>query len=221
LCCAKVTGIYVGDGMVIHFTSGAIQQTGTPTILDGIITSSASSLVKDIPCPRCGDCGQTVTNGVISSCLDCFLSGGELYLFQYGVSKIQFLAQARGCTCTLASSDSTEEVLHRTFYLLENGFGSYNVFKHNCEDFAIYCKTGLLVTVNNSAGGSGQAASYTAAAKSIASSSLQYVASNYCGFALVGCGMYCYRRLVSDIGFRNGVPKVPVEKISETARVEN
>jgi len=199
--------------MVIHFTSGAIQQTGTPTILDGIITSSAPSLDTDIPCPRCGDCGQTVTNGVISSCLDCFLSGGELYLFQYGVSKIQFLAQARGGTCTLASSDSTEEVLHRAFYLLENGFGGYDVFKNNCEDFAIYCKTGLLVTLNSSAGGSGQAATFAAAANSIASISLRFVASSYCGLTLVGCGMYCYRRLVSDIGFRNGVTKVPVEKI--------
>jgi hypothetical protein len=98
------------------------------------------------------------------SCLDCFLSGGELCRFEYAVSCAQFLAQARGGTCTIASSDATEDVLHRAFYLLENGFGPYNVFKNNCEDFAIYCKTGLLVTTKISLGGSGQAGSCSAAA---------------------------------------------------------
>jgi hypothetical protein len=98
------------------------------------------------------------------SCLDCFLSGGELCRFEYAVSCAQFLAQARGGTCTIASSDATEDVLHHAFYLLENGFGPYNVFKNNCEDFAIYCKTGLLVTTKISLGGSGQTGSCSAAA---------------------------------------------------------
>jgi len=114
---------------VIHFTIGSGQQaTGTNTILDRFFTSSAqgSSFDTNIPCPRCRDGGQPRTHGVFSSCLDCFLSGGELYLFQYGVSKLHFLAQARGGTCTLASSDPTEEVLPRALYLLENGFGVYH-----------------------------------------------------------------------------------------------
>lgn len=89
------------------------------------------------------------------------------------------------------------------------------------EDFAIYCKTGLLATANSSAGGSGQAATYAAAANSIASLSLRFVASSYCGLTLVGCGMYCHRRLISDTGFHNGVTNVPVEKISEMAKAEN
>ncbi|AES70838.1 hypothetical protein MTR_3g063980 [Medicago truncatula] len=79
----------------------------------------------------------------------------------------------------------------------------------------------LLAAANSSAGGSGQAATYAAAANSIASLSLRFVASSYCGLTLVGCGMYCYRRLISDIGFHNGVTNVPVEKISEMAKAEN
>ncbi|CAJ2640593.1 unnamed protein product [Trifolium pratense] len=215
-------GIYVGEGMVIHFTTGRGQQNGTPAIFDGLFTSSAPSFDTDIPCLRCGDCREIRTDGVISSCLDCFLSGGELYLFEYGVNIIHFLAQARGGTCTLASSDPEDEVLLRAFYLLENGFGGYHLFKNNCEDFAIYCKTGLLVTTNISVGGgSGQAATYSAAVNTITSLSLRFVSSSFYGMTLLGCGTYCYKRLVSDIGFRNGVTKVPPEKIPEMVKAEN
>lgn len=208
--------------MVIHFTAGRGTQTGTgtPTIVDNLFKSSTSSFDTDIPCPGCGACNQTMIDGVISSCLDCFLSGGELHLFEYDVSKIHFLAQARGGTCTLACSDLTEEVLYRAFYLRKNGFGAYHYFKNNCENFAVYCKTGLLVTINGNVGGggSGQVASYTAAVNSIASIPLRFVNKSFYGMVLVSCGMYCYRRLVSDIGFRSGVTKVPVEKIAEMAR---
>ncbi|KAF9598301.1 hypothetical protein IFM89_026568 [Coptis chinensis] len=44
-------------------------------------------------------------NGVVSSCLNCFLSGGILYRFEYEVGPALFLAKARGGTCTLAVSD--------------------------------------------------------------------------------------------------------------------
>lgn len=200
--------------MVIHFTIGSGQQAaGTPAILYRFFTSSFDA---NIPCQRCRDGAETRTHGVFSSCLDCFLSGGELYLFQYGVSKLHFLAQARGGTCTLAASDPTEEVLPRALYLLENGFGDYHIFKNNCEDFAVYCKTGLFST---SKGCSGQAASYSAAASTVDSSSLRFVNSSLFGRALVCCGTYCIKRLVSDIGFRyeviKDVTKVPVEKIPE------
>jgi hypothetical protein len=204
-----ITGIYVGDGMVIHFTDGAIQQTETPTISNSFFTSSVPSSKSsvpssgssvpspdtNIPCPRCGDCCQTRKNGVISSCLDCFLSGGGLHLFLYGVCRLHFIAQARGGTCTLASSDPTEVVLHRALYLLENGFGDYHFYKNNCEDFAIYCKTSFL----SSEGGSGQAASYWAGVKSM---------------PLIGCAVYSCKRLEYDIGNRSsGETKVAVEGI--------
>ncbi|TKY56638.1 LRAT domain protein [Spatholobus suberectus] len=205
-------GIYVGDGMVIHFTRGAGQEIGTGTVLDNLLFSSSPSHSSDTPCPRCGD--QSRTDGVISSCLDCFLSGGNLYLFEYGVSPAFFLAKARGGTCTLAPSDPTEDVLHRASFLLENGFGGYNVFKNNCEDFAIYCKTGLLVFTSISVGRSGQAASYLAAASTVVSTPLRFMTTSFSGLALVGFGMYCVSRLVSDIGLRRDVSKVSVERLT-------
>ncbi|KAG4377147.1 hypothetical protein AAZX31_18G047200 [Glycine max] len=212
-----MAGIYVGEGMVIHFTRRAGQETRSGTILDRLLISSPPLRATfDTPCPRCGD--QARSDGVICSCLDCFLSGGDLYLFEYSVSPAFFLAKARGGTCTTAFSDPTDEVLHRALFLLENGFGGYHVFKNNCEDFAIYCKTGLLVVTNISVGRSGQAASCFAAASAVVSSPLRFMTASFGGLALVGCGMYCVSRYVSDIGVRGDVAKVPVEKISEMAK---
>lgn len=204
-------GIYVGDGMVLHFTRGGGQEIGTGTVLDRFLCSSSPANATDTPCPKCGD--QTKTDGVISSCLDCFLSGDSLYLFEYGVSPAYFLAKARGGTCTLAVSDPTEDVLRRASFLFENGFGGYNVFNNNCEDFAIYCKTGLLIITSISVGRSGQAASCLAAASAVISTPLRFMTTSFSGLAAVGYGMYCVSRLVSDIGVRRDVSKVPVEKL--------
>ncbi|XP_027933590.1 uncharacterized protein LOC114189081 [Vigna unguiculata] len=209
-------GIYVGEGMVIHFTSGSGQETRKGTILDRLLISSPPlHNTCDILCPRCGD---QKTAGVIGSCLDCFLSGDDLYLFEYGVSPALFLAKARGGTCTIASSDPAEDVLRRALFLLENGFGGYHVFKNNCEDFAIYCKTGLLVNTNISVGRSGQAASCLAAASAVVSSPLSLMIPGFGVLALVGGGMYCVSRYVSDIGVRSDVTKVPVEMIAELGK---
>ncbi|KAK7301973.1 hypothetical protein RJT34_12850 [Clitoria ternatea] len=207
-------GIYVGEGMVIHFTRGIDQETTIGIILDRFITSSPP--LHETTCSRCGD--QRRKNGVISSCLDCFLSGGDLYLFEYDVTPAFFLAKARGGTCTTARVDPAEHVIHRAFSLLHNGFGVYNVFKNNCEDFAIYCKTGLLVLANIGVGRSGQAASCFAAASAIVSSPLRFMTGSFGGLAVVGCGMYCVGRYVSDIGVRSDVRQVPVEEILGMAK---
>ncbi|XP_068335979.1 protein LEAD-SENSITIVE 1-like [Pyrus communis] len=204
-------GIYVGEGKVIHFTRGAGQETGTGTVLDRFLLSSSPSHSSDNPCPNCGD--QSTLDGVISSCIDCFLSGGDLYLFEYGVNPVFFIAKARGGTCTLARSDPPEDVLHRASFLLQNGFGSYDIFKNNCEDFAIYCKTGLLVFTSISVGRSGQTASIVAAATAVVSSPLRFLTTSFTGLGVVGCGMYCISRFVSDIGIRRDVKKVPVERL--------
>lgn len=206
-------GIYVGEGKVIHFTQRADPENGKGSCL--IISSLLSP--TEIPCPTCGE--QTRTDGVISSCMDCFLNGGDLYRFEYGVSGMFFLAKVRGGTCTRASSDPPEKVLHRAQFLLENGFGGYDVFKKNCEDFAIYCKTGLLVW-----GQSGQVASCYAAANAIAWSPIRLMTTSLGflggigGLSLVGCGSYCASRLSYDIGVRKDKIKIPVEKIAEMAR---
>ncbi|XWS30605.1 hypothetical protein CRYUN_Cryun23aG0000400 [Craigia yunnanensis] len=205
-------GIYVGEGKVIHFTQGAGREISTGTVLDRIIFSSSPSHPSDtLNCPVCGD--QSRLDGVISSCIDCFLADGDLYLFQYAVSPAFFLAKPRGGTCTISASDSSEEVLHRASFLLHNGFGVYHLFKNNCEDFAIYCKTGLLVITRISVGRSGQATSFLAAASAIVSSPLRYLTTSFTGLAAVGYGMYCFSRLISDIGVRRDVEKVPVERL--------
>ncbi|PWA68621.1 endopeptidase, NLPC/P60 domain, LRAT-like domain protein [Artemisia annua] len=46
----------------------------------------------------------------------------------------------------MAESDPPEEVMHRTVYLYENGYGKYDFMNDNCEDFALYCKTDLWST---------------------------------------------------------------------------
>ncbi|KAE8668409.1 glutamate receptor 2.7-like [Hibiscus syriacus] len=204
-------GIYIGEGKVINFTqSQGGREISTGTVLDRIIFSSSSSETRN--CPNCGG-DQSIRRGVISSCLDCFLTDGELYLFQYAVSPASFVAKPRGGTCTIAASDPSSEVLHRAFFLLHNGFGAYHLFNNNCEDFAIYCKTGLLVITRISVGRSGQATSFLAAASAIVSSPLRYLTTSFTGLAAVGYGMYCFSRLVSDIGVRRDVEKVPVESL--------
>ncbi|KFK24009.1 hypothetical protein AALP_AAs56912U000100 [Arabis alpina] len=192
-------GIYIGDGKVINFTRADGLEIGTGTFLDKIIVSL---IPTRNPCSTCGD--QSNLNGVISSCLDCFLVGGNLHLFKYSVSPAFLMATLRGGTCTTAPSDSPEQVISRAKYLLfRNGFGDYHIFDNNCEDFAIYCKTSLVVSKNFILGRSGQASSVSAAAWVARIVSL--LASNAI-------------RLFADIGVRKDVTKVPVETLVARAR---
>ncbi|KAL0784578.1 hypothetical protein Bca101_000825 [Brassica carinata] len=115
-------GIYIGDGKVIHFTRGGGLEIGTGTFLDKLIVSSITNHGGDNPCPNCGG-KHSNTHGVISSCLDCFLSGGDLLRFEYSVSPALFMSKLRGGTCTTAASDPSEEVISRAeFLLLRNGY---------------------------------------------------------------------------------------------------
>ncbi|KAH0859605.1 hypothetical protein HID58_087866, partial [Brassica napus] len=156
------TNFFIRAGKVIHFTRRGGLEIGTGTYLDKIIQISVPRHGGDNPCPNCGD--QSTLDGVISSCLDCFLAGGNLYLFQYDVSKAILVAKQRSGTCTTAPSDPPEEVVHRARYLLSgNGFGEYHLLDNNCEDFAIYCKTGLLVFSVTKSGSSSQVNSVCAA----------------------------------------------------------
>ncbi|PIA54344.1 hypothetical protein AQUCO_00900702v1 [Aquilegia coerulea] len=205
-------GIYIGDDKVLHFTRGRGQEVGTGTVLDFLLVSSgpARSLV---PCTICSE--REEGNGVVSSCLNCFLSGGILYRFEYAVSPALFLAKARGGTCTLAVSDSDEIVVHRAKYLLTNGFGCYNVFKNNCEDFAIYCKTGLLVVDQGTLGQSGQAVSIIGGPlAAVLSTPLRLVTTNVYGMAATAVGVYCASRYAADIGMRSDVLKVEAEDLA-------
>lgn len=209
------TGIYVGNNTVIHFTRRG-QEVGTGTVFDLILVSSGPARTQ-LHCPTCTPPEEG--NGVVSSCLDCFLAGGILYRFEYAVSPALFIAKARGGTCTLAVSDPDDLVVHRAKYLLANGFGCYNVFKNNCEDFAIYCKTGLLV-LDPSVGRSGQAISIIGGPlAAVLSTPVRLVTTNIYGMAATAVGMYCVSRYAADIGIRMDATKVEVEDL--TRRLES
>lgn len=204
-------GIYVGDNKVIHFTRHG-REVGTGTVLDALLVSSGPSCTH-VPCPTCVPPEES--HGVVSSCLDCFLAGGILYRFEYSVNPAIFVAKVRGGTCTLAESDRGENVVHRAKFLLESGFGFYNLFKNNCEDFAIYCKTGLIVVEQGPMGQSGQAVSYLGGPlAAVLSSPLRLVTTNIYGMAVVGVGVYCASRVAADIGMRKDVVKVEVEELT-------
>ncbi|TKY53159.1 LRAT domain protein [Spatholobus suberectus] len=204
-------GIYVGDDKVIHFTRRG-QEVGTGTVIDLLLISSGPTRSRQ-SCPTCT--APQEVHGVMSSCLNCFLAGGVLYRFEYAVSPALFLAKARGGTCTLAVSDEDDIVVHRAKYMLENGFGCYNVFKNNCEDFAIYCKTGLLVVDQGRIGQSGQAVSIIGGPlAAVLSSPLRMVTTNVYGMAVTAIGVYCASRYYADIGMRGDVMKVQVEELT-------
>ncbi|MCO5552558.1 hypothetical protein L7F22_006071 [Adiantum nelumboides] len=206
-------GIYVGDGKVIHFTRGHGQELGTGTFLDSWLTSSRPSSQNSSLCQKCGS--ERGSHGVVLSCLDCFLSGCPLYLFVYGENTAAFLAKARGGTCTLALSDPPEIVLHRAVYLLNNGFGCYHIFRNNCEDFAMYCKTGLLIVNEKTLGTSGQTVSFLGAPlAALCSSPINLIMAEPLGMALVTTSMYCMSRYFADLGNRKDVVKVPVEALA-------
>ncbi|KAG8374543.1 hypothetical protein BUALT_Bualt10G0006100 [Buddleja alternifolia] len=171
-------GIYIGENKVVHFTSGSKASSSVLSLM-----SSSTSKLQSAVCSNC-DFGNH-KNGVTLSCLDCFLGEhGSLFRYKYGVSKHKYIAKVRGGSCTTAQSSPPQLVIHRANFLLENGFAKYNLFEKNCEDFALYCKTALIV---KHGGCSGQ-------------------------IKLLTDGIV--KRYKADIGVRNDVDKVEVEDLA-------
>ncbi|KVH91066.1 uncharacterized protein LOC112529640 [Cynara cardunculus var. scolymus] len=206
-------GIFVGGNKVVHFTRDPHTSSSSNTSLD-VMSETPTS------CSTYPDCGfRQPKSGVVLSCLDCFLRDGDLYSFEYGVTPTVFLGRVRGGTCTTAVSDGVDTVIHRAMRLLQNGFGKYDVFQNNCEDFALYCKTGLLIMDKVGCGRSGQAASVLGAPlAALLSSSLKLLIPSSAGVATVTAGMYCMSRYASDIGVRRDVVKVGVEDLGVKLR---
>ncbi|CAK9144717.1 unnamed protein product [Ilex paraguariensis] len=204
-------GIFVGGSKVVHFTRPNVNSS-SETSIDSY--DEISNLLSS--CPTFPDCGFRLPNsGVVLSCLDCFLRNGSLYCFEYGVSPSVFLAKVRGGTCTTATSDPPVTVIHRAMHLLQNGFGNYDVFQNNCEDFTLYCKTGLLTVDRLGVGRSGQASSIIGAPlAALLSSPLKLLMPSPVGVATVTAGMYCMSRYATDIGVRTDVIKVAVEDLA-------
>lgn len=212
ICDIYYIGIFVGGSKVVHFTPRQNANSSSDTSSD--FYDSMSSIPSS--CETFPDCGfRQPDSGVVLSCLDCFLGKGSLYCFEYEVPPSVFLAKVRGGTCTTAASDPPEMVIHRAMYLLQNGFGNYDVFQNNCEDFALYCKTGLLIMDRLGVGRSGQASSVIGAPlAAILSSPLKLLMPSPVGVATVTAGMYCMSRYATDIGVRSDVIKVAVEDLS-------
>nr|XP_043621350.1 protein LEAD-SENSITIVE 1 isoform X2 [Erigeron canadensis] len=208
-------GIYVGGNKVVHFTHFTPdRETSSST---GATLGSNDEMSKmPSSCSTYPDCGfRQPKSGVVLSCLDCFLKNGTLYNFEYGVTPTVFLAKVRGGTCTTAMSDGSDTVIHRAMYLLQNGFGNYDVFQRNCEDFALYCKTGILTIENLGIGTSGQASSLLGAPlAALLSSPFKFLIPSPVGVATVTAGMYCMSRYATDIGVRTDVVKVAVEDLA-------
>ncbi|KAJ1273682.1 hypothetical protein BS78_05G003800 [Paspalum vaginatum] len=128
-------GIYESDQKVIQYCSA---------VEDGPLFASSS---PTRPCRECAEAERK--GGVVISCLDCFLEGGNLCLFAYSVPLWFYTASNIGhqLTCHTAREDPPEEVLRRANDLsgaYSAGFVSskYNALTNNCVDFAFYCKTG-------------------------------------------------------------------------------
>jgi len=133
----------VGDDTVIHFTPGRGQEVETGTFID-LLRVRSSDPRSSTPCLVCSSSLGTADakEYVRSSCLSCFLAGGDLYRFDYAVSRAQYKSRVRGGTCSLAIANPDEEVVRCAYDLLRTGFGKYDLVKNNCEHFATYCKTG-------------------------------------------------------------------------------
>ena len=182
------------------------------------ILSSSTDHKKKGPCSM-SYCGleKVAGSGVKVSCIDCFLKQGSLYLFKYQASREFLLAKTVGGTCTMAESDPPEEVMHRTMYLYENGYGKYDLMNDNCEDFALYCKTGLWSTDKGSQGRSSQAnmvrpTRHAKKDRDLVERITQIATSIPRSFS---------KRENKDLGHRTDVVKVPVEELSSFRRSLN
>ncbi|KAF7112588.1 hypothetical protein RHSIM_RhsimUnG0214600 [Rhododendron simsii] len=153
-----MVGIYIGDDLAIHFTAPPGKLTASSASSSLSFSSSAPDLGPQKTCPNHPRCGSRKPgSGVAITCLDCFIKEGSLYRYEYGVR-----FRLRGGTSTATQSDLAIAVLRRANYLLENGFGNYHLVRNNCEDFALYCKTGILkIDDEGVQGRSGQIASLT------------------------------------------------------------
>ncbi|XP_030501694.2 protein LEAD-SENSITIVE 1 [Cannabis sativa] len=133
-------GIYMGDDRVIHFT-----RTKTKKV----------SLIRTVfgrqPCEKCGY-NPNEENGVVQTCLTCFLKHHRLFRFEYNAGFSERILKKSG-TCSAVSSDMAKKVTERAKDMLnsDNQFGEYHLIDNNCECFAFYCTTGLRRTMQGNA----------------------------------------------------------------------
>uniref|UniRef100_A0A6N2MVS9 LRAT domain-containing protein n=1 Tax=Salix viminalis TaxID=40686 RepID=A0A6N2MVS9_SALVM len=122
---------------------------------------------------------------------------------------LSFLQKCEAEPCTLAVSDSNDNcglIEQNTFLKMD---------LNNCEDFAIYCKTALLIVDQGTMGQSGQAASIIGGPlAAVLSTPMRLVTTNIYGMAATAVGVYCASRYAADIGMRRDVVKVSAEDLT-------
>ncbi|KAI3756318.1 hypothetical protein L1987_56138 [Smallanthus sonchifolius] len=207
-------GIYIGEGKIIHLVNPKRGAKGGRLLapFKGFSTSSGGDGKKEKTSCSTSFCRseKVAGSGVRLSCIDCFVKEGMLCRFEYQVSRVFLLASIVGGTCTTAESDPPEEVIHRAKYLYENGYAKYNLRNNNCEDFALYCKTGLWSTDKRYQGRSSQAnmvhpTSQDNKHKDLVENVVRYATAIPRTFS---------KREDKDLGVRKDVVKVPVEELS-------
>lgn len=123
-------GIFVGGDKVVHFM-------GDVSLMVVVSRAEISPY-----CERCKFHGSMT--GVVTSCLKCFLKGGTLRRFGYGVGLWERIIAMRG-VCSMTKADAVEVVVERaSFFERKRTFGVYDVIENNCMHFAYYCKTGQI-----------------------------------------------------------------------------
>ncbi|KAH9699090.1 lrat domain-containing protein [Citrus sinensis] len=135
-------GIYVGDDLVIHVNGPRKRSAYSSTKMK---SSSSASSVYHATCQNNG-CQKGFNCGTIKTCLDCFLDGHSLYVYDYECSIVrQYVIQYGGCI------KSPEEVIEfATSKLQRKDFcAGYNLLVSNCEHFATLCKTGLAFSMQS------------------------------------------------------------------------
>lgn len=201
--------IYVEDGKVIHFTpivGGQEQYYG----------SSPPSSPQTVRVQHV----VVMVSGVLCTCVDNFLNGGKLYRFEYHVDPDVFLAGRRGVTCTLACTDTPQVVRQRASFLLQEGrFGVGRGlhrcrYQNNSEDFAVYCKIGLLrIRVMSTLSALTCAVLLPLLLLNALTPASDLITAWGAASGLVV--IYCTCRLASDIRARPDVCKVAVEELAK------
>ncbi|OMO71949.1 hypothetical protein CCACVL1_18012 [Corchorus capsularis] len=118
-------GIYVGNDKVIH-------HPGKKTTPD------------NTPCDKCGF--KHEEEGIVITCLDCFLQGQSLHRYNYLSIWKYYKSSERGGgdPWLMFESKPADEVVKKAYDILQKqNFGKYNFLLNNCEDFAFSCKSQL------------------------------------------------------------------------------
>ncbi|XP_058222908.1 protein LEAD-SENSITIVE 1-like [Rhododendron vialii] len=119
-----------------------------------------------------------------------------------------------GAGYPVAQSDPESTVVQRAMYLFENGFGNYHLVKNNCEDFALYRRTGILIIDDKGAGRSGQIATLLSVFPEL--SATLYPSSK--GTFSERVRKFSKGSYANDVGVREDVIKVPVEDMDKFHR---